>query len=101
MGKRVRTIASMIHLERLADDSHNRTLQRQGKVVCGSLTRNDIHLMLAQGHEKALARLTLAFVNGRGVRLSFNEVADIIHMDDAIHQRMYTDLEEIKKAIPT
>lgn len=45
--------------------------------------------------EKALIRLMLRLVEGRGCRLSANEVNDIIRMDQALHQRIVNEYDRM------
>lgn len=49
-----------------------------------------------QCEEKALIRMMIACNEIRGVRLTEQEVADIIHMDDALHQRIYNEMDRLK-----
>jgi hypothetical protein len=44
-------------------------------------------------HDRALVRLMLACDAGKGIRLTADEVDSIVRMDDALHARIYLQLE--------
>ena len=49
--------------------------------------------MVKRSTEKGLAKLALACVSGRGVRLSRDEVCDIYDMDNALHTRLQNEFD--------
>lgn len=50
-------------------------------------------LAKADGSERVMARIALAFHYGKGVRLSGSDVAELFGPDDALHARLYMNYD--------
>ena len=58
---------------------------------------SELRTIIKANHaERALARVALAWHQGRGIRLSGKDVDDIIQMDDALHTRLWNAVTELQ-----